>query len=176
MNIKKKINPKELQKSYIDRIENELHKEGLVLMDNDNYLNINADYLGMPSNITELSSRTLGEMLNAYTQQKVYYRTLLGRAELLVEECKRAYFNATEDGYKKLSYDKISETAKERILNSNDSVKPYYEKYMDALHKQNIVKLSIDSIEDTIFLLSREVTRRNADFNEDSRNHNVSRR
>lgn len=171
-----KINPREIHKSYLDRMENELEKKGVVFFDANTKLNITAEYLELPPEITDVTSRELGEFLNAFTQQKVYLRTLLGRTELLVEEARRAYFDASAELYRKYSLDKMSETAKERLINAHPSVKPAYHEYMDCKKKQALVEYSIANIEDIIFMLSREVSRRTGDFNEENRAHNVSRR
>ena len=85
-----KINPREIHKSYLDKIETELEKQGVVFFDPQSNLNISDDYLTLPHEITEITSRELGEYLNTFTQQKLYLRTLLGRVELKVEEARRA--------------------------------------------------------------------------------------
>lgn len=41
--------------------------------------------------------------------------------------------------------------------------------------KENLVELNILNVEDAIFMLSREVSRRNADFNDENRNYSVNR-
>ena len=171
-----KINPREMHKSYLDKIENDLCKKGVVFFDADTNLNISGEYLELPPEITEVSSRDLGEFLNAFTQQKAYLRTLLGRTELLVEEARRKYFEASAEPYRKYSLDKMSETAKERMINALPSVQPVYYEYEDCRRKKALVEYSIANIEDIIFMLSREVSRRTADFNEESRAYNVERR
>ena len=175
-NTEEKINPRAMHKSYLDKMESELEKKGVVFFDASTNLNIDGDHLQLPAEITEVSSRELGEYLNAFTQQKVYLRTLLGRTELLVEESQRAYFDASAEPYRKYSLEKMSETAKERLINALPSVKPYYESYRDSLKKKSLVEISIANIEDIIFMLSREVSRRTDDFKEENRAHNVTRR
>lgn len=167
-----KIDPKEIQKSYLEKIESSLEKNGAVFFD-EKRLNIKGDYLVLPSEITEVPSKELGEYLNAFTQQKVYLRTILGRADLLVEEARRKYYEVSDPIYRKYSLEKMSETAKDRLVNANDSVRPTYYEYVDLKKKYAIVEISISNIEDIIFMLSREVTRRNGDFAEESRNYNV---
>lgn len=171
-----KINPREMHKSYLDRIESELTSKGVVFFDAQTNLNIAEDYLELPPEITEITSRELGEYLNAFTQQKVYLRTLLGRVELTVEEARREYFNVSAELYRKYSLDKMSETAKERMINANPKVQPAYNNFMDCRKKQTLVEYSISNIEDIIFMLSREVSRRTGDFNEENRAYNVGRR
>lgn len=173
---KEKINPREIQKSYLDKVEDELTEKGVVFFDPDSNLNISDEYLILPSEITEVSSRRLGEYLNAFTQQKLYLRTLLGRLELTVEDARRKYFEASEEYYRKYSMEKMSETAKERLLNAQPAVRPLYYEYVDRKKKLALVEYSIENIEDAVFMISREVTRRTGDFLDETRAHNVGRK
>jgi hypothetical protein len=171
-----KINPKDMIKDYLTRIEDELELQGAVFFDEDN-LDIDQDNLRLPREITETPSKSLGEYLNAFTQQKIYLRTLLGRTSLVLEEKKRAYMDASKDVYRKYSMEsKLSETAKDRIINSNEKVEPFYHDFSDYEKKYEILELSILSVEEAIFMISREITRRTGDFNGENRNYNVSRK
>lgn len=172
---KQKINPRKIQEDYVSRIENSLQKDGVALFD-EKYLDINEEYLRLPREITEVTSKELGEYLNAFTQQKMYLRTVAGRVLLYIEECRRKYYEVSAEKYRRLSTDKMSETAKERIILSSPEVRPTYEEYMDFKNKGKILENTIANIEDTIFLLSREISRRTGDFAEDRREYNVSRR
>ena len=173
--VREKIDPKAIQKSYLERIEDPLEEKGVIFFDERN-LNINEDLLILPAEITEVSSKELGEYLNAFTQQKIYLRTLLGRADLLVEEARRDYFTASDPIYRKYSLDKMSETAKDRLVNANDGVKPLYHNYLDMKKKYYLIESSIANIEDIIFMLSREVTRRTGDISDENRVYNTGGR
>lgn len=170
---KEKMNPRELHKLYLNNIEEELESKGVVFFETNKNLNIDEDFLTLPAQITEVTSRELGEYLNAFTQQKLYLRTLLGRVELELEEYKRNYINSSENIYKALSSGKLSETAKERMINAEESVKPHYYEYVDWVKRRDLLLYSIANIEDAIFLLSREVSRRTADFEDENRNYSV---
>ena len=115
-----KINPRQMHRSFLDSIEDDLSSRGVVFFDNETGLNINEEYLQLPREITEVTSRDLGEYLNAFTQQKVYLRTVLGRAELVEEEARRAYYSSTDSLYKKYSTQRMSETAKDRVINADE--------------------------------------------------------
>lgn len=174
---REKIDPRAMQKSYLDRIEDDVVEMGVVAFDVDGgRLNIDDGYLTLPANITDVPSKELGEYLNAFTQQKMYLRTILGRAELLTEEARRMYYSAGDSTYRRLSVQKLSETAKDRILNSDQAVRPSYEGYVDMKRKVSLVEASISNIEDAIFMLSREVTRRVGDFNNEMTAGNVHNR
>ena len=177
-----KINPKEVlnqKRNYCDKMQEDLEIQGVDFFkpsEDGGSLHIDKDYLSLPQNITEVSTRELGEYLNAFTQQKVYMRTLVGYAELFCEEARREYQEVSESRYKELLGSKLSETAKEREVNSDPNVKPCYEKYLDYKNKVRLLNFNIASIEDIIFLISREVSRRTGDFSEENRNYNVQRR
>lgn len=171
-----KINPKAMHKSYLEKVENDLQRQGVVFFDPGSNLNITDEYLELPGEITEISSRDLGEHLNAFTQQKVYLRTLFGRVELMVEEARRKYFEASAEYYRKYSLDKMSETAKERLMNAQPSVSPLYYEYIDYKKKLALIEYSITNIEDITFMISREVTRRDSDFKDEYRAESVQRR
>ena len=179
---KQKINPKEVlnqKRNYCDKMQEDLEIQGVDFFkpsEDGGSLHIDKDYLSLPQNITEVSTRELGEYLNAFTQQKVYMRTLVGYAELFCEEARREYQEVSESRYKELLGSKLSETAKEREVNSDPKVKPCYEKYLDYKNKVRLLNFNIASIEDIIFLISREVSRRTGDFSEENRNYNVQRR
>ena len=78
--------------------------------------------------------------------------------------------------YRNLLNTKLSETSKEREVNTDPEVRPSYEKWCDYKNKVRLLSYNIASIEDIIFMISREVSRRTGDFNEENRNYNVSRR
>lgn len=174
---REKLNPRQVLTKYQSKMEKSVTEKGVILFDVESgRLHINDDYLSMPSEITDIPSHELGEYLNAFTQHKVYMRTILGRVELLVEEARRDYYNTSDPIYRKYSTSKLSETAKDRLINNDPDVKEYYEFYMDAKKQQDIVKNSLENIEDIIFLISREISRRGADFDEFNRNANTTKR
>lgn len=180
--IKKKINPKEVlneKRSYSDKVHNELEEKGVSFFapkELEGTLNINAEYLELPMEITEVSSKDLGEFLNAFTQQKVYLRTLLGHAEMCAEEARLDYMSVSESRYRELLNTKLSETAKEREVNTNEEVRPSYETWCDYRNKVKLLSYNIASIEDIIFMISREVSRRVGDFNDENRSYNVGKK
>jgi len=176
-----KMNPKEVlaqRRSYCDEVHDKLTDQGVHFFtpDPEGSLNIDNEYLSLPANITDITSRDLGEFLNAYTQQKVYMRTLLGYAEMYAEQARLEYMTASERPFRDLLGSKLSETAKEREVNTHPEVRPVYEKWQDFRNQVRLLSYNIASIEDIIFLLSREVSRRTGDFADERRDHNVSGR
>lgn len=173
---KEKINPKALHKEFLSRTEEDLEEQGVVFWSPENNLNIQEEFLSLPQEITEIPSRELGEYLNAFTQQKMYLRTLCSRVELEVEKTRKKYIESSEKLYMSLSNGKMSETAKERIINSDDEVKPHYYEYREWYQKLNMLNSNIANIEDAIFLLSREVSRRESDYDNENRSYNVGKK
>ena len=172
---KEKVNPRQILTSYQKRLETSVTNQGVILFDSG-CLNINSEYLLLPSSVAELMPYELGEYLNAFTQQKVYMRTLIGRYELLVEEAKRAYIETSDPIYRQYATSKMSETAKDRLINSDEDVKDCYETYQDAKNQLKIIQYSLENIEDIIFMFSREIARREQDISEENRSYNVAKK
>lgn len=97
----------------------------------------------------------------------------MSRLELVIESAKRRYYDVSALMYEEYSKSKLSEKAKERIINQDPEVKKAHEFLNDKVNQLNMVSKSIANIEDAIFLLSREVTRRNSDFENENRSINV---
>ena len=180
--VKKKLSPKKIleqRKSLADKLTDELHEEGVVQfvptnMENGT-LNIDTDYLTIPSDLTEVPSRDLGKHLNALTQQKAYMRTLSGWQNAYIEEAKRVYYDKYYVVYENLTEEnpKMSEKAKEIMCNNNDFVKEHFLKYRDLQYKLDMIDSTITSLEEFIFLVSREISRRGKDFEEMNRGDNI---
>lgn len=171
-----KFNPVKIlkeKKFLLDNITDDLKNKGVIFFTPDTSLNIDEEYLILPKDLTEIPSRLLGNYLNAFTQQRMYMRTLIGWQELVYEEAKRIYFDKSIPLYKELSKQKISETAKERIINNDEAVKDFFIKMKDEKKKLELLQYSLASIEDGIFLISREISRRNVDYEVEFRNENV---
>ena len=169
---KEKINPKELQKQYANKMEESLAKNGVVFFDECN-LNIDMDFMTLPREITEVPGRDLGEYLNALTQQKLYLRTLLGRTEVEADIVSREYYEKAHPLYRKYSSEKLSEKAKDRMVNADPNVAEYYNAFVDVKRRCSLINQSIENIEDAIFLVSREISRRMSDFESEQRSFSV---
>ena len=174
---KEKINPKEaLRKSMSQRMDEELKELKVYQFSPQEELHIDEEHLSLPYEITEVPSKDLGEYLNAYTQQQMYMRTLIGWTECMIEEAKRDYNEVAIPFYKEVNKTKMSEKAKDIEVNSEPEVIEMYHKLNDLKVKKTMLELNLASIEDAIFLISREVSRRTGDFNDESRSYNVSRK
>lgn len=175
----KKVNPKAIAKerlSLLDRLTSELEKDGvpnIIPSEQGGILNIDNEYLILPRDITEVPSHDLGNYLNAFTQQKMYMRTLIGWQEATVEGAKRNYYDKFIPIYEELCKNKMSETAKELQANNHPTVKEVFLAYKDEKQKLSMLGYSLASVEDAIFNISREISRRGSDFNNENRMMNV---
>lgn len=171
--LQKKINPKKIRKDYLDSVERELQNDGVILFEPEKNLKISKEYLSLPKHITDISSRDLGEYLNAFTQQKLYLRTLLGRICVYLEESRQKYYKLSGSHYQTMTKSKMSETAKERELVTLMCETEEYQEFSKTIERKRMIELSIANIEDVVFLLSREVSRRTGDFNDEKRLANL---
>ena len=177
-----KLNPKkvaERRKTLAEQLTNEVVEKGVVLfqpttIENGN-LNIDNDYLVLPHDLTEVESKELGKYLNALTQQKAYMRTLYSWQEINVEEAKRQYYDKYIVVYRDIteSNPKGSEKSKELLCNNHHHVHPFYLTLRDNEMKLNMIGSTIESISECVFSISREISRRGADWNEYQRLDNL---
>ena len=166
-----KIDPKQMLLNT--KLQRELEKKGSVSFSPENgNLEIDAGYLRLPADITLLPTHEVGKHLNAFTQQKMYMRTLHLQMQCLTEDCRRGYDQARYAIASEFSGSKTV-TEKDFMVNNDPRVLPSHERWLEAKMKVSMVKDTVDSITDAIFLISREISRRESDFNHERREHNV---
>ena len=166
-----KIDPKQVLLNT--KLQRELEKKGSVSFSPENgNLEIDVGYLRLPADITMLPTHEVGKHLNAFTQQKMYMRTLHLQMQCLTEDCRREYDKARYVIASEFSGSKTV-TEKDFMVNNDPRVLPSHERWLEAKMKVSMVKDTIDSITDAIFLISREISRRESDFNHERRDHKV---
>ena len=167
----RKLDPKQVLLNT--RLQRELEKKGSVLFSPDNgNLEIDTEYLRLPADITTLPTHEVGKHLNAFTQQKMYMRTLHLWMQCLTEDCRREYDRARYAIAGEFSGSK-SVTEKDFMVNNDPRVLPSHERWLEAKMRVAMVKDTIESITDAIFLISREISRRESDFGHERRDHNA---
>lgn len=164
-----KVDPR----SLLEKLSSDIEKKGVAFFQPDVNLNIDAHYLTLPHDLTECIGVELGRYLNAFTQQRMYMRTMCGWQSVVLEEKRREYLIKSSAEYKKLSNQRLSETSKDKMINADPKVFPHYRDYVDEKEKLNLIETVLSSIEDGIFLISREISRRNHDWDTENRNENV---
>lgn len=154
-------------------VEDDLNSKGVVAFENDDILD---DYLQLPADMTEVSSQDLGRYLNTFTKQKMYIRTLIGRTGAIFRELDEELNKIRDLVYSELPA-KVSVKEKELKLRSHEE---YGEDAVELLkstaiysEKLNMLNLYISNLEDGIFNISREVSRRESDWSSETREHNV---
>lgn len=121
---------------------------------------IDKTYLRLPPEITNISDQDLGEYLNAFVQQKNWVLTLLANLEVEIMEVEEAYEAAYSSAYDKAGgyYESVND--KKEYANSRKEVK-YWK---GLLNKSNaaliMAQRNLETLENAIFLISREVSRR----------------
>lgn len=166
---KKEVNIFEVQ-SVSAQVEDELSGEGIVLFNNDNVVE---DYLQLPADLTEVTSQELGRYFNAFTQQKMYVRTVIGRLSAVVREKNNAMNVLRAEVYSSLNA-KVSQREKELQFQSDPRVQGQVEDLFVFDEKLRMASDYLDGLIDGITLISREISRRESDWNDDRRNDNVS--
>lgn len=156
--------------TVLDIVEKELAKDGIIPFDNSNVLD---DYLKLPSDITEVHSRDLGRYFNTFTQQKVWVRTNLSRVVILSKELESDLDDIRHNVYAELP---VKMSVKEKELQIRDKAE-------ELIHQINIVNSKkimlsdyLDSLIDILFVISREVTRRESDWNNETRENSIERK
>jgi vacuolar-type H+-ATPase subunit I/STV1 len=160
--------------SLLERVENELKHEGIVPFDNSDIMN---EYLRLPADLTEVESKELGKYFNTFTKQKMYCRTLLGRTSALLRELTEELDEIKDKVYSELPT-KMSVTEKKLKLRSH---KRYGEKASRLLEKvalleekRNMLEDYLENLIDGIFNISREISRRESDWNDDIRENSIN--
>ena len=171
-----KINPKEVaKKKLVDRLDTDPMMKDVSMLTPKHGLDIDEEFLSLPRDITEVHSKELGSLLYNFTQQKVYMRTLYTWQTMYSEDSKLEYDKAFGEIYVRINTEnpKLSEKGKEILVNSQKSIATLLEEYREHYQKLLAIEQSINSLEEIIFSLSREVSRRSKDFDENSRVDNV---
>lgn len=153
-----------------DRVEARLKQEGIHPFENENVVD---EYLILPADLTEEASQELGRFFTAFTQQKMYCRTLLGRCGACIREIEDKLDELRFDIFSELPV-KMSIKEKELSLKANPEAKSYFDKLREFKEKANMLDNYLNNLIDGITCLSREITRRENDKYHDDRDTNVN--
>lgn len=164
------------EESILDTVERELKDEGIILFDNENILE---DYLRLPADITEVPSKDLGRYFNTLTKQKMWVRTLLGRTGALLRELEEELDDIRDRVYSQLPA-KMSVKEKELKLRSDERdgerAIELLQKVAVMQEKRKILVDYLDNLVDAIFNISREISRRESDWNDETRENSIERK
>lgn len=159
--------------SILDQVEGELARDGIIPF---NASNIMEEYLQLPADMTESTSKELGRYFNAFTQQKMYCRTLLGRVSAILREETEELDDIRDKVYRDLPA-KMSVKEKDLKLRSHEKYSERASVLLETVarleEKKNMLSIYLDNLVDGIFNISREISRREADLDHANRQHNV---
>lgn len=156
-----------------DAVENDLREHDEIrLFSNEN---VDEDYLSLPADITEENSRELGKYFNAFTQQKMYVRTVIGKLSGIVREGNRELNEVRSDVFSSLP-SKMSMKEKELMFSIDERAMEKLDGMFYYEEKLRMTSDYIDSLIDAIVLISREISRREGDWNDDKREDNIGKK
>lgn len=162
----------EYKEDVSELVERELANEGIVMFSNDNVVE---DYLQLPSDLTEVESRELGRYFNAFTQQKMYVRTVVGRLGAIIRERNSSLNVLRAEVYASLNA-KVSQKEKELQFQSDSRVQEQLREIFHYEEKLTMASDYLDGLIDGITLISREISRREADWGDGKREDNLNRK
>ena len=155
--------------SLLDSIESDLEANGIKMFDNDN---IDNDYLILPPHLDEEEPRNISRFLHAFTQQRIWTRTLLARVGILLREAEDSLDKEKARVFNSLPV-KLSVKEKELALFSDEDCVPMLERLKSIEAKKEMLELYMKNLEDAIFDISREISRRGYDMSSQTRVENV---
>lgn len=160
--------------------EEMIHQRALKELEDINVIpftnkNVEDDYLELPSDITDIDSRDLGRYFNAFTQQKMFVRGVIANLSSLVRELSQQLSVIKADVYSSLPV-KTSVKEKEIYFSADDRARDKLEELLLYQEKLNMTESYIDSLEDAITLVSREISRRESDWEQSVREDSVSKK
>lgn len=163
------VNEVNTEESLLDFVERELEAEGITMFDNENIDNV---YLRLPPHLDEEENKEVGRYLHSFTQQRMWTRTLLARVGVILRET-----NEELDKEKARVFAdcpaKTSVTEKELKLYEDVKCIPILERIKNISAKYSMLDSYMKNLEDGIFSISREISRRGYDFNSQNRLDNV---
>jgi hypothetical protein len=170
--VTKAAKEEELELTMLESIEEELAEDGINLFDNDN---VDEDYLRLPRDITEEESKDLGRYFNAFTQQKMWTRTLIGRVSANVREGRAQLDKLKSDVFLQLPA-KMSVKEKELHFRTHEDAEQFLDDLTVQEERLNLLTDYIHNLEDGIFNISREISRRGSDWTDERREENIGKK
>lgn len=159
--------------SMLEKVEKQLKSEGIVPFENENIME---EYLKLPADLTECYSQELGRYFNAFTKQKLWCRTLLGRTSALLRELTEDLDDIRDRVYSQLPV-KMSVKEKELKLRSDEKFGVKAVELLGRIaplqEKQNMLAIYLSNLEDCIFSVSREISRRESDLDNEKRGNSI---
>lgn len=156
--------------SLTSKVEEELQSQGVQAFDNSNVME---DYLELPNDLTEVESKELGKYFTTFTNQKLYVRGLIWQSGALIRELNAKLDFIRADVYAMLPA-KTSIKEKELALLTNKNARELLDKVNFIQEKHRMLETYLDNLIDAIVCISREITRRESDWQMSNREDNIN--
>lgn len=156
--------------SMLEQIEEELATEGIVPFDNSSVL---TEYLRLPADLTEEPSKELGRYFTAFTTQKAYVRTMIGKTGAILREENEKLDEIRETVYKELPSKMAIKEKELAVRAGSGKAENLLRECAKLEEKKKMLCDYLESLTDILFCISREVSRRENDWAEDKREHNL---
>ena len=160
------------ESALLNSLDKFAEQNGIVQFDNST---VEQEYLRLPAILADVSSRELGCYLHTFTQQKMWVRTLKGRIDALIREAENDLDIIRAKVYAGLPT-RMAVAEKELNLLEDSRARELLEAIKQHRTKADMLKNYLESLDDGLFNISREVSRRMGDFNQEGRAHTISRR
>lgn len=159
------------ENEILDEVDEFLKENSIVSFDKNNIVE---EYLILPQFLTDVESRELGRFFHTFTQQKLWVRTVYSRMNALLMS-----YQAKLDNRKAIIYSKLparmSVTEKELSLQGDKEAREILDEINKLKIRVDVLKHYLDNLVDGIFDISREITRRGGDFDDDKRNDRIDK-
>lgn len=146
-------------------VEQDLAKDGINLFTNDDIME---EYSILPLDLTEVTSKALGRYFSTFTKNKMWARTLISRVGIVVKSLEEELDTLKVNAFKSLPV-KMSVKEKELMLRDNERCSEILGELAFYKSKLDMLNSHLDNLVDGIFAISREISRREADWNDDKR-------
>lgn len=155
----------------LDSVDNFLKENSITAFDKNNVVE---EYLILPQFLTDVESRELGRFFHTFTQQKLWVRTVYSKMNALLMTYQAKLDDRKASLYANLPA-RMSVTEKELSLQRDKEAREILDEIVKLKIRVDILKNYLENLVDGIFDISREITRRGGDFDDDKRNDRIDK-
>lgn len=127
----------------------------------------------MPNFLDDLESKELGKYFHTFTMQRIYERGLMNRVGAVLRAFEETLKPIKAKVYKTLDK-RMSVSEKDIYLYEDAEAKEILDEVYVYREKYLFIEQHLQSLEHAIFDISREITRRQGDFDSSNRDENIS--
>lgn len=151
-------------------VEATLVSEGINLFNDENIME---EFSSLPLDLTEVTSKQLGQYFCTFTKNKMWARTLVSRVVIIIKSLDEELDSLKVDTFKSLPA-KMSVKEKELMLRDNDRCSEILGELAFYRSKLDMLNSHLDNLVDGIFAISREISRRESDWGDESRENSIN--